>query len=354
MGGICLCLYLYPVVIKVDFLFLLLHNINRDDFEEANIMYVVSSAKMSKRHQQRLREAHPEHEFHFFDNISYITEDFMANVEILATYGEDLTPAIIDKMPRLKWIHVLSAGLELMPFEPIAERDILVTNARGIHRIQMSEYTLGMILNLVRRSYDFYEQQKRSEWNRDIRVGEAFGKTVGIVGFGAIGDAIAERAKAFGMRVLAMKRTTTNKPNYVDELYTPDQKIEMLRHSDFVVVILPHTPETTHFIGEDELNEMKSSAYLINIARGKIVDSEELLRSVREQKIAGAVLDVFDEEPLPSDHPFWKEENIILTPHVSGRSPNYMQRAVDIFMDNLKEYPNNDQMINVIDPKRGY
>jgi phosphoglycerate dehydrogenase-like enzyme len=315
---------------------------------------IVSTAKMSDRHQTNLRENYQMHEFSFYDNMEATPLEALEKVEILVTYGEDLTPDIIKKMPGLTWIQVLSAGLELMPFEELIERRIQVTNAKGIHRIPMAEYTMSMILQLSRKHYSFYDLQKEGIWDRSLRVDEVYGKTLGILGLGAIGSEIAKRAQAFGMRVLGMRRSEGEAPEYVDELISFKEKEKFFRESDFLVVLLPLTQHTANFVGHEELQMMKSSAYLINIARGQVVNEEELLHALKEEKIAGAVLDVFTEEPLPSDHPFWQTERLILTPHVSGRSPHYMQRAIEIFRENLSKYPEDGDMINMIQLDKGY
>jgi phosphoglycerate dehydrogenase-like enzyme len=320
-------------------------------------MNIVSIAKMSDKHQNKLMESFPQHQFSFFGGIEETPMTSLEKAEILVTYGEDLTPDVVEKMPSLQWVQVLSAGLELMPFDILIARQIVVTNAKGIHRIPMAEYTIGAILQLARKGYDFYDLQKENHWDRSIRVDEVYGKTLGILGVGAIGTEIAKRAKAFGMKVLGLRRSEVSQDStmeYVDELISLENKEKLFRESDYIVVLLPVTAETTHFVGAEELSMMKSSAYLINIARGQIVDEEALLIALQDKKIAGAVLDVFKEEPLPSTHPFWKTENLIITPHSSGRSPYYMQRALEIFHENLNKYPRVEDMKNVIKMEQGY
>lgn len=317
-------------------------------------MNIVSSAKMSEKHQQRLRREFPEHQFSFYASMEEVPLPTREETEVLITYGEDVDQSLLQTMRQLKWIQVMSAGLDLMPFSAIAEKGILVTNASGIHRIPMAEYTLGMMLQLARNHYLFYDQQKRGVWDRKQRVDEIYGKTLGIAGYGEIGDEIAKRAHAFGMRILALKKHPSTPPAYVDEILTLEEKDRLFKESDYLVVVLPHTEETTNFIGMRELQLMKPSATLINIGRGKVIEEQALLQALQSKQIARAVLDVFVQEPLPEDHPFWTLDNLILTPHVSGHSPLYMTRAVDIFEQNLKHYPNEEQMINVIDVKRGY
>jgi phosphoglycerate dehydrogenase-like enzyme len=330
-------------------------------------MIISFTAKISQKHQQNLKETFPLQTFQFFDKIEQMGIEDFKNTEVLVTYGEDLTSAYIDLMEKLQWIQVLSAGLERMPFEAMTKRNILVTNARGIHQIPMAEYTLGMVLQLVRKGYELYDLQKEGIWDRSLRLGEAYGKTIGIVGLGAIGTEIAMRAKAFGMKVVGLKRDVgdlgslrglqgvgTHLPEYVDEIVSYKEKEKLFIQSDFVVILLPLTSETNKFIGLNELQMMKSSAYLINIARGEVVKEEDLIHALRGKMIAGAVLDVFEQEPLPGNHPFWELDNVMITPHVSGRSPLYMQRALDIFCKNIKAYPEREAMTNMIDLIRGY
>lgn len=323
-------------------------------FEGGCMVNILSSVKLKDRHQNRLRETFPHYQFTFLESIEQATTREMEETEVLITYGRELTPALLDQFPRLKWIQVLTAGLDRLPIQALEERGILLTNVRGLHGIQMAEYTMAMILNLVRRTYQFYDLQKEKRWDNTVRIDEAYGKTLGILGLGAIGEAIAQRAKAFGLRVIGLRKTPGPCPPCVDQLLTSGQEKELYAQSDFLVVLLPLTEETRHFINGEAFNQMKEGAFLINIARGPIVDEQALLEAVRQGKIAGAVLDVFDEEPLPPDHPFWTEKNIIITPHIAGRSPRYMERAMDIFVENLKAYPDLSRMKNVIDYKRGY
>lgn len=320
-------------------------------------MNIVSTAKMSDKHQSKLMDSFPQHQFSFFNGMADTPVESLEKAQVLVTYGEDLTSEVVKKMSSLQWIQVLSAGLELMPFDALIERQVVVANARGIHQIPMAEYTMGMILQLARQGFEFYDLQKKSQWDRSLRVDEAYGKTLGILGIGAIGTEIAKRAKAFGMNVLGLRRSEVSQNStmeYVDEIVSLENKEKLFRESDYIVVLLPITAETTHFVGAEELSMMKSSAYLINIARGQVIDEEALLIALQDKKVAGAVLDVFKEEPLPSTHPFWQLKNLIITPHTSGRSPYYMQRALEIFHENLNKYPEVEDMKNVIKMEQGY
>lgn len=311
------------------------------------------TAKLSQKHQNKLQEQFPQVQFFFFEHMDQAL-DLLDKAHIVVTYGEDLTEHLVLPLKQLKWVQVISAGLDKMPLSTLEKKEVWVTNVSGIHAIPMAEYTLGILIQLVRRFPVFYDLQKEKKWDRSVRVGEIYGKTIGILGTGAIGKEIARRAKAFGMRVLGLNRSGKEVSD-VDQMFSRDQIEQLLKESDFVVVITPLTKETRGLIGEKELTAMKPSAYLINIARGEVVDESALIRGLKEKKIAGAVLDVFSEEPLPKSHPFWELENCFITPHVSGRSPYYMERALDIFIKNLDLFlRGNRELINLIPKGRGY
>ncbi len=182
---------------------------------------------------------------------------------------------------------------------------------------------------------------------------ELAGKTLGIIGLGSIGMEIARKGKCFGMNVIGIKKTHEN-VRWVDEVYTPENLDIVLGESDYLVLCVPATDETKNLIGERELKKMKISAYLINIARGDVIDENALIRALKEKWIAGAAIDVTREEPLSPDSPLWELDNLIITPHVAGSSPYYWDRAVDIFVENLKRFFQGEELINVVDWDRGY
>src|SRR5438105_8763028 len=198
--------------------------------------------------------------------------------------------------------------------------------------------------------------QQEGRWNA-YWPEELEDKTVGIMGIGAIGSRVAEIAGALGMRVLAMRRSVDSRQRGegpVSEVLPPSDLPYLLRESDYVVVAVPLTPESHHLIGEGELRAMKPSAVIINIARGAVIDEQALIRALREGWIAGAALDVFEREPLPAASELWGMENVPLTPHISGGTRRYMERAVDLFCDNLRRYLAGEALRNVVDPARGY
>lgn len=314
---------------------------------------LVTTCPVSDKHLAKIREIAPDLDIHVFPSIGD-AQDMLPSAEILITYGEDLTPAHIGVCTQLKWIHVISAGLELMPFPEIAARDILVTNARGIHIIPMAEYTLGMILMFSRRFAELYRNQLDRNWDRTIRIDELHGQTLGVIGAGAIGTEIAKRAQAFGMKTLGVATTAREQEGF-DEMFGRDGMDEVLQRSDFAVVIVPLTPDTDRLIGEREIGLMKPTAVLINISRGRVVEEAALLDALQTGKIRGAGLDVFEQEPLPKDHPFWGMDNVVLTPHLSSRSPHYMERALAIFRHNLRvTRAGEGDLQNKIDPVKGY
>lgn len=318
-----------------------------------HLVHVVSTAKMSEKHQRLCKETFPEVRFSFFNEISEALHT-LPDADVLITYGEDLTTEVIDKCIKLRWIQVISAGLELMPFQALQNKNIHVTNARGIHAVPMSEYVMAVLLQITRCTIPLMAQQRAKQWDRSIRTSELAGKSIGIIGAGAIGQAIAGRAKAFQMKTIGCNTDGQLRPHF-DQMLQTKQVGELLAHSDFVVVTVPLTSETYHWIDEQKLRMMKSSAYLINIARGAVVQESALLKLLQQEKIAGAVIDVFEQEPLPSEHPFWDLPNVILTPHLSGRSPLYMTRAMEIFIHNMKVYQNQmTDWINPIDLSKGY
>ena len=316
-------------------------------------MKIVSSAQMSEKHRVELKKRYPEADFYFFENMNQAVED-LKTADVLITYGLDLTKEIVNQCTHLKWIQVISAGINELPLDIINEKKILLTNAKGIHHIQMSEYTIGVIFQLSRKMNEIYKNQLKKKWEV-IRFSEMYGSTIGIVGLGSIGQGIAEKAKAFNMKVIGMNTDGRAVP-YVDKVFKPNQLKELMAESDYVVIIVPLTPDTYHLIGQEELHAMKETAYIINIARGEVIDEEALISKLKNKEIAGAVLDVFSKEPLPEDHPFWTLDNCIITPHLSGKSPNYLKRAIELLMYNMDYYRKNEisKMKNVVDSDKRY
>ncbi len=277
----------------------------------------------------------------------------LAEAEII--YGLRLPQDVIKKAPNLKWVQVMSAGVERFLDADMRESPVVLTNVSGSHAIPISEFVVGLMLMFVKQSPVCLELKQRRKWERISPVVLA-NKTVGIVGLGSIGQQVARLAKAFGMRVIATRRSSREgvRARNVDLMLPPSRLNELLRESDFVVLSVPFTSETDKLIGEEELRSMKTSARLINVARGGIVDEQALIRALREGWIAGAGLDVFATEPLPGDSPLWTLPSVILSPHVSGTREDYVVAATRLFVDNLNRYLTGKRLLNVVNKARGY
>lgn len=316
-------------------------------------MNILTSAKIRGSIEQHLLKTYPEFKFIFNESIETARKD-LPEADILITYGEDLTETLVNEAKKLKWIMVISAGIDEMPLEALKKRNILVTNARGIHKIPMAEYTLAMMLQTAKKMKAWFDNEKAHHWERGLKMGELCDKTVVVVGTGAIGSEIARLAKAFRMKTLGINRRGRS-VEHIDEMYTQEKLNECLEQADFVVSVLPKTDHTDGFFGKDQFSSMKDEAVLINIGRGNSVKEAELIEALEQGEIAHAVLDVFEEEPISRNHPFWDMEQVTVTPHFSGITPQYQHRAFEIFESNLKVFLSGaTDYINVIDYERGY
>ncbi|PRR77263.1 putative 2-hydroxyacid dehydrogenase [Clostridium liquoris] len=278
----------------------------------------------------------------------------LQDADILIGWGDtnDFTARRISMSKKLKWVHVLAAGVDKLPFKELKEKNIKVTNSSGIHATPISEHVFATLLFLEKKLDVLYKQQLNKCW-RQQPIEELKDKTMAIIGVGQIGREIARKAKAFDMRVLGIKNTPTP-VEYVDEMYSMDNLKEVLCKSHVVVIALPLTEETNGLFTLETFKSMRRDAYFINIGRGKIVHEESLIKSLQQGIIKGASLDVFQEEPLDKDSPLWHMDNVIITPHQSGNSPHYMERAVNIFMENLEKIKNGEELINLVDLNKKY
>jgi phosphoglycerate dehydrogenase-like enzyme len=270
-------------------------------------------------------------------------------------FGLMAPPNTISRAPRLKWIQVMSAGVDRWIDTDVWRSRVIITGVSGIHATPIGEFAMALILMFAKNAPRGFKMMSARNWDR-YPTQTLRGKTVGIVGLGHIGREVARLSKAFGMKVIATRRSTSapGKTRNVDLLLPQSQMKRMLAVSDYVVLSVPLTPETRHIIGESELNEMKSSARLINIGRGPLIDEKALIRALDSKAIAGAGLDVTDTEPLPEESPLWSFENVILSPHVSGSREDYMMHATALFCENLRRYLDGKRLLNVVDRKKGY
>lgn len=316
-------------------------------------MKVLTTMAISEWHRERLERAYPGVQWRICKSTSEAME-FLPKAEVLVTYGDGLTSEVLRRAEKLRWIQTMTAGLEQMPFDVLREKEIELTNVRGIHRIQLAEHTLGVMLAFVRQFPFFTRMQEQVRWEQHVKFDELYENTVCIVGTGAIGQEIALRARAFGMRITGVNSDGRDIDG-IHKTYPRDQIRRALGEADFVIVAVPLTRATEKLIGLAEFEAMKKSAVVINISRGKVIDEPALIKALQESRIAGAALDVFTAEPLPSDNPLWKMHNVIITPHVAGRSPRYMERAMEIFEVNLQAFLSGKPFPrNQIDLERGY
>jgi phosphoglycerate dehydrogenase-like enzyme len=246
----------------------------------------------------------------------------------------------------LLWVQSGNAGVEDPAYYDLLKRGVRLTNAAGIHAEPIAHYVVMQMLNRIKRARAHLELQAAHRWEA-AGGGELTGLTVGIVGFGGIGRAVARLAKAFGMRVVGSKRTPVEDPA-LDRLYAPEQLNELLAESDFVVIAAPLTEQTRGMIGRQALERMKPRAMLINVARGGLVDEEALVDALRRKRIGGAALDVTAVEPLPETSPLWDLPNCVITAHDSGFSPLSLQRALNLFVDNLGRFRKGEPLLNEI------
>lgn len=299
-----------------------------------------------------LRQKHPQFEFVHCTDRSAIYER-LKTAEVLITFFL-CSKRMLDAAPSLKWVQATSAGVDYLAVDEMARRNILLTNGRGVARIQMAEYAVAAMIALARNAYTMFHNQVRKRWDREVPQGEIYGATVGILGLGAIGSEIAKRAAFMGMRVIGLQRNP-QPHECVDVIYGPDGLAQVFKESDYIINLLPHTTETEGIIDRRLFDSMKDSACFINIGRGKTVNETDLIDALQRKTFRAMVSDVFENEPLPEHSPLWKLDNVIITPHICGASPTYLQRSLAIIDHNLDVYASGQgEMVNVVDPSKGY
>jgi len=281
-----------------------------------------------------------------------------ANAKVLFNWSGplELFKTVFVMCPHLLWVHSRSVGLERTLFPELKESPVPLTNGVGVFSASLGEFAVGAILYFAK---DF----RRMIRNQMAGVWEAFdvwwvsGRTVGIIGYGNIGRAIAERAKALGMTVLAVRRhaaTSQSADPLVAQIYTPERRLEMISHCDYVVVAAPLTSETRGMIGEAEFAAMKPRAVVINVGRGPVINEEAIVNALSRGRIKGAALDVFDREPLPAGHAFYKLENVLLSPHCADHTPDWLDNAMKFFIEQYQRFQRGEPLLNIVDKKLGY
>jgi phosphoglycerate dehydrogenase-like enzyme len=268
----------------------------------------------------------------------------------------ELFKKVFAMCPNLLWVHSRSVGLERTLFPELKESAVPLTNGAGVFSASLGEFALGAILYFAKDFRRMIRNQMAGVWEA-FDVSWASGHTVGIIGYGDIGRAIAERVRALGMTVLAVKRhvppSQTADP-LVAETYTPDRRLEMISRCDYVVVAAPLTPETRGMIGEAEFAAMKPTAVVMNVGRGPVINEATMIAALSSGRIRGAALDVFDHEPLPAGHPFYKLENVLLSPHCADHTPDWLDNAMKFFIEQYERFTKSEPLLNVVDKKLGY
>lgn len=258
--------------------------------------------------------------------------------------------------PRVKWVHSRSAGLDTVLFPELAASPVPLTNGRGVFSQSLGEFALGVILYFAKDFRRMVRNQEAGVWEQ-FDVEEISRQTVGIVGYGDIGRAVATRVRAMGMQVLALKRhgpPLYNVDPLVNQIFRPEDREEMLARCDYIVAAAPLTAETRGLIGEREFAVMKPNAVVINVGRGPVIDEAAMVKALTERRIKGAGLDVFDTEPLPAGHPFYKLDNVLLSPHCADHTSDWTEQAMRFFLAQFERYRKGEPLVNVVKKELGY
>jgi len=333
---------------------------------------VLLTLPFSKDVMEKLSSVSPSLTFHERD-VQSVEEiaDILSEVDVLYTFSVLPDPS---DAPRLRWVQMHTAGVDTLLKHPLyTQSEVMFTSTSGIHVIQMAEYTFAMLLALTHRVPLIVEDQAAARWAEKrwerFMPAELYGATLGIVGYGAIGRQVARIGQAFGMRIIAIKQDVRHlkfQNRYVipntgdpdgeipDRIYPPEALHAFMAECDYVVVMAPLTAKTDYLIDSKVLAAMKPGAILINGARGDVIDEQALITALQDKKLGGAALDVFSIEPLPAESPLWGIPNVIISPHIGGYSPQYDERATDVFAENLRRFVAGEPLINLVERGKDY
>ncbi len=294
-------------------------------------------------------------------------------VDADAFFGK-MTPDLLGAAKNLRWVQSPTASLEHYLFQELIEHPCQLSNMRGLFSDVIADHVMGFVICLARNLHTYLRRQQQAKWEpvggesgrSTFTVGPASVSsidrahphladcTMGVVGTGNIGSEICRRAHGFGMTILGVDPVCREVPSVVPEVWPPDRLTELLSQSDFVVIAAPHTPETFKLFRAEQFSQMRKSAYLINIGRGVIVDLADLTAALESGEIAGAALDVFEIEPLPADHPLWRMDNVIITPHIAAASPRIAERHTATLLENIRRFSAGDEPTTLVDKRRWY
>ena len=299
----------------------------------------------------------PGHTFIQLQNYDRVPEE-ISDTDVFI--GWSLRPEQFVTAKKLRWIHSPAAAVHQLMYPEMVRSNVVVTNSTGIHGPVVAEHAIAVLLALAKRLPQALQYQAKHEWSQDqLWHGsppprEASDSTVLIVGMGSIGREFAARAKALGMKILAIRENPAKGLEDADAVYSSSQIDDVLPHADYVLLCTPVTPATTGLMNAARLSKMKPDAYLINVARGPLIDEPALLDALQKRRIAGAALDVFNEEPLPANSPFWSLDNILITPHTAAVTDRLWERHYRLIVDNMKRFLAGQRLLNEVDKSRGY
>jgi len=314
-------------------------------------MKVLFTFKIKTTFKEQLKEKYPNVEFIYTTNID---DASLEDIEVIVTDGGDLTSEHVEKATALQWVMVAAVGVDTLPIEALQERDILVTNSHGVHKMPLAESVLAHLLSLERGLPGIYKREDKKEWKLDSLPGEMNHSTALIVGTGAIGGEIGRLLQAFHVRTIGCNRSGHSNPS-MDETISFQEILERLPEADYVISILPSTPQTRWIYQPEHFRAMKETAVFMNVGRGDAVKEQYVLDALQQNEIRHAVLDVFETEPLPEDHPFWELPNCTVSPHMSSLSDQYIKRSLDIMDTNLDKWVAGEKdLINQVDLAKGY
>jgi len=305
-----------------------------------------------------LRARFPDHTFAYTVDLEAAAR---AIVDAEVSFTPFLTPEMVDAARRLRWVHSPASAVEgLLPLANLAARGVTVTNSRGVQAVPMAEHVMGGLLVLARRFDLTLAAQRDHRWVQNELVDESSpwtlrGRSMTIVGLGTIGVEIARRAHAFGMRVTGVRRRLDQpRPSFVDRVIGPEHLDDALTGCDVLVLSAPAVAATQRMIDAERIDALNPGAIVVNVARGQIIDEAALCRALERRHVGGAVLDVFDREPLPPAHPLWSMPNVVITPHSSGFRSTHWDDVIDLFSDNVRRFSNGEPLRNLVDPAAGY
>jgi D-2-hydroxyacid dehydrogenase (NADP+) len=289
------------------------------------------------RYRDGLLAAFPELRISIADHHSRVEPD-IATADVLLTFAPMMANAVLQKAPRLKWIQALGTGTDGLHDLPSLRPDVLLTSVHGIHGDTMSEAAVMAMLALARKLPRALRNQQQAKWDRGAPSSLLKGKTAAIFGVGAIALVLAPLLRAFGMRVVGISSAPGRRVEGFDEMRASDDLAAAVRDADHLILLTPYSAGTRNAVDARVLGAMKPSAFLVNLARGGVVDEDALLAALRDKRIAGAALDVFTREPLPPDHALWAQENVILTPHLGGFYDTYPDNALPVVIENMRRF----------------